>query len=245
MRNITRAFLATALIAVAACPASADFNVVFGTSWDSVPLQQILDDNYGVGAIDAATDYEGYLPGDADPPYWTDAGLDGLIVKEIAGYSNRNTMGWHEASDNVIDGVNDGVIFSGPMSEGETETVSFPAGVIDFGFYLDPNGDQDAGGAPQGEHFFANRFYNDAGVNHEPFDGDPQCLIYNITHLRGGVPTFVLAWEDLDYGQEISATPGSGKTDNDFNDLVCEITAISTVEDEKTSWGRVKALYGN
>ena len=71
-------------------------DVTFGTSWDNVPLQQILDARYGVGAVNVATDYEGHNAGDADPAYWQDLGLNGLIVREIAGFRNRNTLGWYE-----------------------------------------------------------------------------------------------------------------------------------------------------
>ncbi len=68
------------------------FDVTWGSSWDNVSLQTILDDEFGTGVIDAAMDYEGYLPGDADPAYWEDDAIKGLVVREIAGNRNRNTM---------------------------------------------------------------------------------------------------------------------------------------------------------
>jgi len=182
------------------------------------------------------------------------AGVDGFIIREIAGFRNRNTMGWYEetlAGAPVIDGVDDGVVFDGPMSQGQSTTLTFPGGITQFGFYLNPNGPQDGGGnAPEPEMFFTNRFYNDlgpdgSGANFAPFDGDPQCLVYNITHLRNGVPTFLLAWEDLDYGSEIAPSYHWSKTDNDFQDLVVEISAISTVRTTSNSFGQVKSLFGN
>ncbi len=228
------------------------FDVTFGTSWDNVPLQDILDAEYGPGAIDVATQYEGYQVGDGDPTYWLDAGLDGLIIREIAGFRNRNTMGWY-AEDllgaPVIDGNDDGVVFDGPIGAGGTVTVNFPGGLTQFGFYLNPNGLQDGGAnAPEPELFFTNRFYNDLGANgggspHAPFDGDPQCLVFNVSHLHGGVPTYILAWEDLDYGGPISPSYSWTTTDNDFNDLVVEIQAISPVATENSTWGGVKALF--
>jgi len=57
------------------------------------------------------------------------------------------------------------------------------------------------------------------------------------------VPTFVLAWEDLDYGASIAASYNWSKTDNDFNDLVIEIQALSPVGVETQSWGSVKSLF--
>jgi hypothetical protein len=232
--------------------ASAEFTVTFGSSWDDVPLQQILDEEYGFGVIDAATDYEGYLSGDGDPAYWVDTSLDGLMIREIAGHRHNNTLGWYAedlSGPPVIDGVDDGVIFDGPSGPGNTTTVFFPDGMTQFGIYLNPNGAGDGGGnAPEPEIFFANRFYNDIGPDgtgalHEPRDGDPQVLIYNITHLNGGTPTYVLAWEDLDYGSPVSPTGNWYFTDNDFQDLVVEIQAVSPVPTETSTWGDLKALY--
>lgn len=227
-------------------------DITFGNSWDNVPLQQILDARYGIGAINVATDYEGHNPGDADPAYWQDIALNGLIVREVAGFANRNTMGWYKetlAGAPTIDGIDDGVVFDGPLSAGATVSVTFPNGMTRFGFWLNPNGAQDGGAhALEPEKFFTNRFYNDKGTNgaaatHAPFNGDPQCLVFNITHLSGGVPTFVLAWEDLDYGADITPSYSWSTTDNDFNDLVVEIQALSPVGVENQSWGSVKALF--
>lgn len=250
MRHRFAPYLALALMT---CPALARaFDVTFGDSWDHVPLQQILDVRYGIGAVDVAGGYEGRNAGDADPAYWEDVTVHGLIVREIAGFANRNTMGWYAetlAGAPAIDGVDDGVIFSGPLSAGAMTSVTFPNGLTRFGFYLNPNGTQDGGAhALEPEKFFTNRFYNDRGTSgaaatHAPFDGDPQCLVFNVTHLYGGVPTFVLAWEDLDYGAAITPAYGWSSTDNDFNDLVVEIQAVSPVGVENQSWGSVKALF--
>lgn len=250
MRHRIARFLSLAVL-VTPCLASA-FDVTFGNSWDHVPLQQVLDQRYGVGAINVATGYEGHNAGDADPAYWEDVALNGLIVREIAGFANRNTLGWYAetlSGPPVIDGNGDGVVFSGTMSAGAIATVVFPGGLTRFGFWLNPNGTLDGGThAPEPEKFFTNRFYNDKGTNgaaatHAPFDGDPQCLVFNVTHLFNGVPTYVLAWEDLDYGAPITASYSASSTDNDFNDLVVEIQAISPVGVESQTWGSVKALF--
>lgn len=247
----TLALLVGGALLFAAALATA-FPVTFGTSWDNTPLQDILDAELGAGAIDVATDYEGYHAGDADPAYWEDLGLDGIIVREIAGFSNRNTLGWY-AEDlggvPVIDGVDDGIVFDGPLGSGDAATIVFPGGLTRFGFYLNPNGSQDGGAnAPEPELFFTNRFYNDLGPDgsgspHAPFDGDPQCLVFNITHLRGGVPTFILAWEDLDYGSPITPAYSWSATDNDYQDLVVEVQALSPVGVEPATWGGVKSLF--
>lgn len=225
------------------------FDVTWGTSWDNVPLQDILDAEFGAGVIDAATDYEGFHGGDADPAYWEDASIDGLVIREIAGNKNRNTMGWY-AEDltgaPIIDGFNDGVMIEGALGAGESATVDLPNGLTRFGFYMNPNGTGDGGvNAPEPEHFYTNRFYNDLGPDgassyHAPADGDPQCLVYNVTHLYNGVQTYVLAWEDLDYGGQVGTA-----TDNDFNDMVVVIEAQSPVPTENMTWSSVKALYAH
>jgi len=237
-RKAATANLAWGVLLGAGLAWAAPFPVNFGTSWDGISLQDVLDAEYGVGVIDALTDYEGYRAGDADPAYWEDLGLDGILIREIAGYRNGNTLGWYQeslAGAPDIDGNMDGIIFAGPVSPRESVMIAFPGGVTRFGFYLDPNG------AGQ-ELFFTNRFYNDEGLS-GPGGGDVQCLIYNITHLRNGVPTFVLAWEDLDAGLPITPTYEPGATDNDYQDMVVEITAFSPVKVESESWGAVKSLY--
>ncbi|MFT5316668.1 MAG: hypothetical protein ACI9UK_002514, partial [Candidatus Krumholzibacteriia bacterium] len=186
------------------------------------------------------------------PPYWLDATLEGLVVREIAGFRNQNTLGWYVETLNgppVIDGVNDGVVIEGSDSAGATVTVEFPNGITQFGFYMNPNGPSDSGvNAPEPEMFYTNRFYNDLGPDgsgspHAPFDGDPQVLIYNLTDINGGIPTYVLAWEDLDYGGNLTPSGSTGGTDNDFQDMVVEIQAISPVKTEAASWGSLKALF--
>jgi hypothetical protein len=212
------------------------FAVVMGDSWDGVSLQEVLDAEYGAGLIDAATDYEGYHCGDAVDPYWIDSFMDGWIVREIDGAISDNVFGWYveNLSAPLIDGVDDGVIFDGSAGEGASAAVAFPLGTTRFGFYMNPRGPGDATNAPEPEMFFTNRFYNDAGPDgngdtRPPTDGDPQCLIYNITDLRGGTSTYVLAWEDVDYGSPITPTFDPDSTDNDFQDLVIEIQAMSPV----------------
>lgn len=245
--------IALVLLLVLVAPAAqAQFTVTFGTSLDGVPLQQVLDDEYGVGTINALTDYEGYLAGDADPAYWEDLGAQSVIIREIAGYANTNTLGWYAETLSgapVIDGIDDGVIFEGGMSAGDVAVVDFLT-VTRFGLYLNPNGDGDSVNAPEPELFFTNRFYNDegpdgSGSTHGPAGGDMQFLVYNVSALRGR-PAYVIAVEDLDYGSPLCAGVFDGAcTDNDFNDLVFELQAESPVEESTSSFGRIKSLFDN
>ena len=220
------------------------FPVTLGPSWDGISLQQILDTEYGPGTLDVTTDYEGAQCGDAQTPYWLDDAVDGWIIREVADFAPSNVLGWYAETlggPPLIDGVDDGVIFDGSGSEGETAFVGLP-GPTRFGLYLNPNGRDDGTNAPEPEIFFTNRTYNDIGPDgsgaiHAPDGGDPQALIFNITDLRDGVPTYVVAWEDIDSGSELRDTYAPGYTDNDFNDLVVEIQASSPVDihDDDTS----------
>ncbi len=259
LRHRGLAFLIFASVLLFSVPlAHAVFDVSWGSSWDGVPLQDVIDNylltqfpgTYSPGDIDVLTMYEGYLPGDADlspVPYWQDSSFHGMIVVEVAGYSNNNIMGWYEISSPVIDGFNDGVIFNGSDGAGATKVINFTA-PTKFGFWLDPNGDQDSRGAPQPEKFYTDRSLNDIGPDgsgaiHPPENGDPQCLIYNVSYLFGQ-PAYILCWEDLDSGLSVSSIPQPNSTDNDYNDLVVLIRASSPVPTESSSWGQVKALFG-
>lgn len=230
--------------------AVAPVHVVFGTSWDgpTKTLQKIVDGLYGAGAINITTDYEGAKAGDPDPWFWFGPQFSALLIREVAGNADRNTLGWYleNGSPPIIrnDGVHDGIVFDGPAAAGATALVTFSAPTTRFGFYLDPNGPLDAVWAPQPERFYTNRFYDDKGPNgtpvHEPFDGDVQALIYDVSRFTQA-NTWLVCFEDLDAG----ANPGPCcyPTDNDFNDLVFEVRAFGAVPTIPMTFGALKAKY--
>jgi len=250
MRILTIALLLIAT-GFAPRPAHAAMQVLFGDSWDRPgnSLQDIVDSRYGPGAFDVHTAYIGRLASQPDPFYWIDARFAGLIIREVAGYAGMNVLGWYrepEAGQSpVIDGVDDGVVFDGVASEGATVIVSFDRPAVRFGFYLDPNGPGGSINAPPGELFFTNRLLNDlgpsgAGALHEPSGGDAQALIYDVS--RWTEPnTWLVAFDDLDTG----ATPGPccSTTDNDFNDFVFEVTAVSVTPITPLTFGALKVRY--
>lgn len=242
------AYLAAALVLAWSVPA-ASYEVVMTDGWSHVSLQDVLDAEYGAGVVDAQA-YFGSGPADPDVPYWFDSSIGGLLFREIAGFAGSNTMGWYveDGSIPTLESLQDKVIFIGGNGIGDQVTIHLP-GQVQFGLWLDPNGVYDSHNAPQGELFFTNRFYNDIGPDgsgttfHGPYDGDPQALIYNLTPLNRGVPTFVVAWEDLDYGGEVTLSYDPLGTDNDFTDLVVEIQAFSPVRANESSFGKVKSLF--
>lgn len=250
IRLASAALAALTLSAVSPAPAAAVVPVVFGESWDgpSYRLQTMLDALYGTGRIDVANDYLGAKPGDLDPWFWVDDQVSALLVREVAGNSHLNTVGWYEETHQppVIDGVGDGVIFDGPSGAGATRMVAFDRPMTKFGFYLDPNGPLDAPNAPQPEVFFTNRRYNDVGLNgitalHAPADGDVQALVFDLSAIVGVPNTWLVCFEDLDYGANPSRCCSG--TDNDFNDFVFEVHAFGATPARPVSFGDLKRLY--
>lgn len=241
--------VAIAALALAATPALAQVSVLFGTTWDSPSnsLQNILDARYGAGNIDVTTDYIGHDAGDPDPFSWSGLSFHSLLIREVAGHANNNTLGWYleSGSTPVLDGVGDGVVFSGPMGQGEAVMVTLGPGDVSFGFWLNPNGTGNSTNAPEPELFFTNRLFNDVGPDgsgavHAPFDGDVQALVFDVSPWTQP-NTWVVCFEDLDSGP--NPTPCCSQTDNDFNDLVFEVTVARAVGAEEVAFTAVKSLY--
>jgi uncharacterized protein DUF4114 len=222
--------------------------VVFGESWDgpSNTLQSIVDLRYGAGRLRCDQDYIGARPDDPDPFYWVDSRVSAFLVREVAGNASRNVLGWYleplTGPPPVIDGVEDGVVFDGPAGGGGTAIVNMPGERTRFGFYLDPNGPEGITNAPQPEHFFTNRSFNDAGPDgsgalHSPAGGDVQALVFDISAWTEP-NTWLVCFEDLDSG----AQPGTSN-DNDFNDLVFEVHAMALTPVVTLSFGALKSRY--
>lgn len=258
MRPLAALVLALALSAPAA---SAQVPIIVGASWDGPAnsLQNILDAEYGPGVIDVLTDYIGANASDPDPFYWTDGGFTALIIREVAGNENSNVIGWYKETGSapVIDGIDDGVVFTGPYNASNPPVVVALSSVQNFGFYMNPNGPGSATNAPEPELFYTNRFYNDIGPNgsgaiHVPLDGDVQALVFDLSAIRGP-NTWLVCFEDLDAGSTISAvccaadglTPpgGTGNTDDDYNDLVFEVTATGVTPVQPVTMGSIKRTY--
>ena len=141
MRTLRAAIVFAGLAAVAAS-AQAQVNVVFGTTWDAPTntLQAILDTRYGAGNINVTNDYIGKDAGDPDPFVWSGLSFNSLLIREVAGHANNNTLGWYQETGAapLIDGVDDGIVFTGPQSMGQLAMVTLGPGNTPFGFYMNP-----------------------------------------------------------------------------------------------------------
>ncbi|MBK7369581.1 MAG: DUF4114 domain-containing protein [Candidatus Eisenbacteria bacterium] len=143
----------------------------------------------------------------------------------------------------MIDGVQDGVVFTGDQSAGARTVVVFPSGLTHFGFYLDTHTMIQPPTGEENQVFFTNRFYNDLGpsglgATHAPFDGDVQALVFDVSQWKGA-NTWLVCFEDRDSGAMI--TDCCTGTDNDFNDLVFQINAFGATPTQKISFGALKA----
>lgn len=253
MRWIVPAFLAVIVcaqpLAVPAAHAASPVSIAFGTTWDSPgqTLQNIVDAYIGVpGVLNVHTDYVGAHVGDLDPWFWVGREIPALLITEVAGNANQNTIGWYKetGSKPVIDGVDDGLVFNGAQSSGANVLVTFPAGLTKFGFYMNPNGPLGAQNAPEPELFWTNRFYNDKGpagtALHVPYDGDVQALVFDVSQWKGP-NTWLVCFEDVDSGAPVTSCCSG--TDNDFNDLVFQVTALGATPAKSLTFGQLKTRY--
>lgn len=244
--------IAVLLLAYAVClsaPVSAQVTVAFGTTWDGPghSLQDIVDAQYGPGTIDVTTDYIGARTSDPSTVIWNGEGFTNYLIEEVAGYANQNLLGWYvdNGSQPVIDGIDDGVVFTGPHGPGHTTEATIGDGTRRFGFYLNPNGTDDSRNAPEPELFFTNRYYNDLGPDgtgavHPPFDGDVQALVFDVSAYTNP-QTWLVCFEDFDSGPDPG--PCCDSTDNDFNDLVFQVRVNGLLPVRPATFGQIKALF--
>ncbi len=253
MASGTRISFAAVIAAAAiASPAQAvsPVPIQFGTTWDAPTntLQNIVNAYLGSpGLLNVTTDYIGAQAGQPDAIFWIDDKFPALLIREVAGYSPTNVLGWYNENFffPVIDGVGDGIVFNGSAGAGASTVVVLPGGVQNFGFYLNPNGSGGSQNAPEPEKFFTNRFYNDKGPNgaaaiHVPYDGDVQAIVFDVSQWKGP-NTYLICFEDLDSGATVG--PCCTGSDNDFNDFVFEIQALAGTPATKLTFGSLKATY--
>jgi len=252
--------VATALVLGVLCarPSAAVVPVTFGTSWDGIThdLQHIVDALYGPGAINVKTDYIGAHPGDLDPWFWVGDRFPAMMITEVAGNKNRNTLGWYvETGTNYPspppvlynDNLHDGTVFDGPASAGASTVITLPHPMTKFGFYMNPNGPLDAPNAPEPEKFWTNRFYNDIGPDgsgavHPPTDGDVQALIFDLSSIVHQPNTYLVCFEDTDSGA-MPGLPSNSQTDDDYNDMVFEVCALGATPVQSLTFGDLKVRY--
>jgi hypothetical protein len=242
--------LMTLQLSAYAVHAASHVTVPYGTSWDGPAneLQHVVDGYLGVsGALDVHTGFVGAHPGELDPWFWVGSSIPALMVTEIAANRDFNVLGWYRetGSKPAIDGVDDGVVFTGGTGSGASVVVTFPTGLTKFGFYLDTQHVVTTPGGSREQLFFTNRFYNDTGpsgfaATHAPFDGDVQAVVFDVSPWKGA-DTWLLCFEDRDSGLPLTACCDG--TDNDYNDLVFQVRALGATPAQTVSFGMLKSRY--
>jgi len=237
--------------AARASHATSPVPVAFGVSWDGPghDLQHVVDAYLGTpGVINVKTDYVGAHPGDLDPWFWVGKSFPAIMVAEIAGNANINELDWYieTGTKPVLNGSNHGIVFDGPATVGNATVVTFPSGTTKFGFFLDTHKTISTPTGAQEQLFWTNRFYNGVGPSfsgvalHPPYDGNVQALVFDVSMWRGP-NTWLVCFEDCDSG--LAVTPCCDGTDNDYNDLVFEVTALGATPTQTLSFGQLKARY--
>jgi hypothetical protein len=186
LRPALAAAAAVALAFIVPQRASADFDVNWRPSLDNGMFgyeelgHWLVNNGYYNNFNDAKnfaqTGYIGFDNADPDAYYWDISGpIDARIVKEVAGFANKNTFGYYIGDQKTqVFGGPDGIL---------TPPKSFsPADP--FGLYLS---------TPQGNTFFTDRAKNVQAGNLFNAGGDPQALIYQLASNE-----WLVAWEDLD-----------------------------------------------
>ena len=237
------AFAMLPVVALAGGPALA----TFGTSWDGPgsDLQHIVDAYIGIpGALNVQTDYVGAHNGDVD---WVGASIPALLITEVAGNADTNELGWYleDGMSPRLDGVHDGVVFAGAQGAGTTAIVLLASGATKFGFYLDTHALITTPSGQRNLVFYTNRHYNDAGLDgfgaiRAPLDGDIQALVFDMSPWKGP-NMWLVAFEDLDAGGPI--TPCCTGTDDDYNDLVFQVSSLGATPAAQMSFGALKSRY--
>ena len=249
-----RAWAALALLmAAASALATAPVGVVMGPSRDGSlhDLQRKVDRFIGPGRVDVRTDFIGARPGDPDPFVWLNPGTARTIQITLVDRKNpHGVLGWYEETGAVpaIDGVGDGVVFENVRLRGSKTTLRLPAAVARFGFYVQLQAGEDDEEDGPASIYFSNRLLNDVGpyghgAHHEPYDGDIQMLVYDVSRWLGS-NSWLVACEFSDSGSPVGL--GRGESDNDFSDIVYLVAgpgAGSTTPTRKISFGHIKSLF--
>ena len=250
MKWLSAAVLALSLFVVGAAvtPAHAGPTLTadIGMSWDGADsLQRIVNNRYGPGVINVRTDYIGAHTGDLDPWFWVGNRVPALLVTEVAGNKNLNLLGWYkEVGGKPVlqnDDVNDGVVFYGPQGTGTTKTVILSTdatALVKFGFYLDTSNQNPKLTMPT---FFTNRIFNTLPTAHPPYGGNIQALVFDISRVYPNrTSTWLVCFEDRDSGLPITPDYSPVGNDNDYNDLVFEISALGATPTATMTFGQLK-----
>ena len=245
-------FLALTAVAGTGVAFAEPVEVVFGS--EIRKLQELVDRRYGAGRIDVTKDFIGARAGDLDPWCWSADHFGMVRVRMLQRNRSVNATGWYVESSGTSGPLDQGSLFIGEPASIEEKVVTLP-GLCRFGFYIETSD-----GGRSTRRFFSNRSLNTQwtggqGTIRPPFGGCVQALIFDVSRWRG-VGTWLVCFEDLDAsGFPIIGNGGntpppppvvdgaSRVADNDFDDVVFEVSAEGATYARPISFGSLKLLY--
>ncbi len=250
MRPVPLGVLAAlALLTVAGpCLAASPIPLVLSGSREGAlyDLQKKLDRFVGAGRIQARTDYVGARPGDPDPWVWVNPGKP-MLLTLLDRKSPHARIGWYAEGFGVpaLDGVDDAVVLDRNAMRGDPQTFRVPASIPRFGFFVALDGVGTGAPVSGGFTTFTNRMWNSPGPNgtgamHEPYDGDIQMLVYDISRWAGP-QTWLVACEASDSGARIGHGPDD--SDNDFTDFLFTVTGVGITPTKGVTFGDLKSRF--
>jgi hypothetical protein len=240
------ALLVTALPALAGSPVS----VTIGPSRDGVlhDLQRVIDKRFGPGRLDVRASFLGARAGDPDPWMWTRVPGKNIVLTLLEKKFPSGSVGWYSERGIAprLDGTDNGLVLDRARLNAMPTTLRIPSTVARFGFYVArESGGTAIDGDAESYTYFSNRMLNDigphgAGAIHAPYDGDPQMLVYDLGRLVAP-DTWLVACEYSDTGRPMGVA--DGQSDDDYSDIIFMISGVGVTPTDKTSFGRLKALF--
>lgn len=223
--------------------------IVMGPSRDGAlhDLQRKVDRLIGPGRIDVTRDYVGAKPGEPDPFTWTNTGR-AFDVTLLDRKSSHGVLGWYRETGTppVLDGIDDGRVFASGTRRGTRTLVRIPGDITHFGFYVIREGGHGDDHEDDGTYlYFTNRRFNDRGPHgrgpvHEPWDGDMQMLVYDVSRWMGP-ETWLVTCEYSDSGCPVGHDLDD--SDNDYSDILFLVSGVSVTPTRGISFGSLKAMY--
>src|SRR5262249_22740231 len=144
--------------------------------------------------------------------------------------SPHGEIGWYQegAGTPAIDGRHGGIVLESWRLRGSHAVARIPAEVTRFGFYVEHAGGDEPLDEGVSYHYYTNRQLNDRGLTghgatHEPYGGDCQALIFDVSRWMGP-NTWLVACEYSDSGAPVGT--GANQSDNDYCDILFTVQAV-------------------
>jgi hypothetical protein len=209
-------------------------------------LQKAVDATYGAGNVNVATDYIGARPTDPDPWFWLGGDFSVVGIRSISAASPCDRLGWYLEDGHLptIDGVDDGVLFSGRVMQGLRSVVHLDHPMTKFGLYLSLCRGRDPD-TPPGDTYFTNRLWNEASASLGDEDRRPRgglrILVFDVSRWTQPDTWLVCFTTNDENSDSLHECDETG--DGEFHDALVQITALGATPARPLSFGALKSKY--